>query len=182
MANKDEKTAAKLSRGTVILIVVLAVVLVASVSVAVWAIFFREDIVLTPDYAPPKKEENAEKIEGGDDTKLEAPEGGGAVQVVCEREITIDQSEKVAKFYFANPKKSTQQMVIQLVIQDTIVAQSGTLDPGYRVRSLNLLSGMEKKLAVGGYDAKVIVLCYDPVTGEKSMVQQAVEVVVTVQE
>lgn len=185
MAKKEMKAAEAavgMSRGTKILIAAMVVVMVAAIAVAVWAIFFREDIILTPDYAPPKKEENAEKIEGDDDTKLDAPEGGGAVQIVCEREITLDKSEKAAKFYFANPQKSTQQMVIQIVIQDTIIAQSGTLDPGYRIRFLNLLPDMEKMLAVGGYDAQVIILCYDPVTGEKSMVQQAIEVVVTVQE
>ncbi len=185
MANKNNQTNGAthvMSRGTKILIAAMIVVFVAAVSVAVWAIFFREDVIITPDYAPPEKEENAEKIEGEDDTKLEAPDGGGAVEVSYNYDVSIDLSDKKVSLSFANPKKSTHLMVVQVVIHDTVVAQSGTLDPGYRVRTLDMLSGTDKMLRAGGYDGKIVVLFYDPDSSEKSIVNTEIPLTINVQE
>ena len=50
------------------------------------------------------------------------------------------------------------------------------------VTSLPLVDGAEKKLAVGGYNAEIIIYCYHPETGEKAMVDTKGSVVVTVVE
>ncbi|MFR6562092.1 MAG: hypothetical protein ACLUR5_08915 [Eubacterium ventriosum] len=82
----------------------------------------------------------------------------------------------------ANPTKSNQDMVLQLVIDDVVILQSGRLEPGNRVSALNLLDGAEKKLATGGYDGKIVVLYYDRTSGEKAMVNTEIPVTVTVTE
>ena len=95
-------------------------------------------------------------------------------------EVTIDLSDKAAGLYFANPGKSNQDMVLQVVIQDTVILQSGTLKPGHQVKLLNLLEGAEKMLQPGGYEGKFVVLYYDPISGEKSMVNTEIPITINV--
>ena len=164
-------------------ITVMIVLIVASLAIGVWALFLRPDPPpLTPDYAPTEKEEHSEKIEGDDDTKLEAPTGGGAVNVTCSPEATIDLSDRTVSLYFANPGRSTQDMVIQIVIQDEILVQSGRIEPGNQVRRLDMTKDAANRLTIGGYDAKLVAHFYDPDTGEKSIVNAEVPITVTVTE
>ena len=170
---------------TTIIIAILAVITVAALCVTMWALFLREPddnnkVILNPDYAPQNKEENAETIPDDTGDKMENPEGGGAVSLTYSNEVTIDLSDKAAAIYFANPGKSNQDMVIQIAIQDTIILQSGTLSPGNQVKILNLLEGAEDMLQPGGYEGKFVVLYYDPISGEKSMVNTEIPVTINV--
>lgn len=172
---------------TTIIIAILALITVAALCVTMWALFFRDtgggggnNTILTPDYAPQDKEQNAGTIHGDTDDKMENPEGGGAVSLTYSNEVTIDLSDKAAALYFANPGKSNQDMVIQIAIQDTIILQSGTLSPGNQVKLLNLLEGAEDMLQPGGYEGKFIVLYYDQTSGEKSMVNTEIPITINV--
>ena len=164
------------------LIPLLLCITFVAVGITVWALFFRDSSspTLTPDYAPHEMEHNAEIIPDDTGDKMENPEGGGAVSLTYSNEVTIDISDKAAALYFANPGKSNQDMVIQIVIQDTIILQSGTLSPGNQVKILNLLEGAEDMLQPGGYEGKFIVLYYDLTSGEKSMVNTEIPVTINV--
>ncbi len=165
------------------LVVALSAIIVVSVTLTVWAIFFREPDtppVLTPDYAPVEKEENAENIENDDDTKMEAEQGGGAVGIMYSDQVTIDLSDKKATLYFANPGKSLQDMVLQIVIKDEIIVQSGTIVPGKQIRTIDILDGKEKLLSEGIYDAKFVAYYYDAETGERAMLNTEIIITVTV--
>ncbi|MBQ8404507.1 MAG: hypothetical protein IJX55_08820 [Clostridia bacterium] len=164
------------------LVIALIAVIIICLLLTVWALFFRipANTPLTPDYAPVEKEENAENIEGDDDTKLTASPGGGAVGIIYSDKITIDLSDKKASLYFANPGKSLQDMVLQVVIQDEILVQTGTINPGKQVRTLNLLVGKESLLTEGVYEGKLMAHYYNTETGEKAMVSTAISVTITV--
>lgn len=164
-----------------LLILLLLLITIAAVCVSVWAIWFRDSApVLAPDYAPRQVEENAEPIGDSGDEKLSQPEGGGAVSLTYAREVGISLAKKRATLMFANPTKSNQDMVLQLVIEDVVVLQSGRLEPGNRVTALNLSDGAEKRLTAGGYNGKFVVLYYDRTSGEKAMVNTEIPVTVTV--
>ena len=168
---------------TTIVAAVLALITVVAVCITVWALFFRDSggqQVLTPDYAPQKQEQNAETIPDDTGDKMAPPEGGGAVSLTYSNEVKIDISDKAAAVYFANPGKSNQDMVLQIVIQDTVILQSGTLSPGHQVKLLNLLEGAEEMLQPGGYEGKFIVLYYDQTSGEKSMVNTEIPITINV--
>ena len=171
------------SRKMKVLIVLLGVITMAAVSVTIWALFFREDSpVLAPDYAPVENEEYAESIPGDSGDKMVSPKGGGSVSLTYSNRVSIDLSDKQATLMFVNPGKSNQDMVIQIVIQDTVVVQSGTLEAGNQVKTLDLLEGMEKKLAPGGYEGKFVVFYYSQENGEKAIVNTDIPVEITVQE
>lgn len=166
------------------LIAALAVITAVAVGVSIWALFFRDTRPpLAPDYAPQETEQNATPIEG--DTsgeKLETPQGGGAVSLTYSKKVDIDISDQKAALLFANPSRSTQDMVLQLVIQDTAVIRSGRLMPGSQVTTLDLIKGAEKQLSPGGYEGKFVVLYYNRETGEKAMVNTEIPVTIAVTE
>ena len=165
-----------------ILIVVLLLIALIAVGVTVWALCFRDSgTVLSPDYAPQQEEQYAEDI-GRDESKLEVPEGGGAVGLSYSTEVKNDHSEEKATLLFQNPARSNGDMVVQIVIQDEIVAQSGKLVPGKQITALQLLDGAAKKLQPGVYDAKFVVLMYDEQSGEKAMINSEGAISVTVVE
>lgn len=165
-----------------ILIVVLVLFLLITIGVTVWAVFFRHTTpVLAPDYAPQQTEEYAEPFD--DDSngeKLQQQQGGGAVSLTYSKETTIDLSEKTVKLMFANPNKSNQDMMIQIVVQDTVIVQSGLLSPGYQVTKLDLLDNA--KLSSGQYDGKFVILYYQKDTGEKAIINTEIPITITVEE
>ena len=165
------------------LIPALCAVVVVCMAVTVWAVFFRkEETVLAPDYAPQELEKNAEALPDDGSEKMESPKGGGSVSLTYATEVKIDLSDKKASLLFANPGKSNQDMVVQVVVQDTVLVQSGTLQPGNRVTALDLLPGAEKMLAPGGYEGKFVILYYAEDSGEKSIINSEIPVSITVAE
>ncbi|MDO4339024.1 MAG: hypothetical protein Q4C91_13235 [Eubacteriales bacterium] len=159
------------------LVILLAALVIAVIAAAVllWARFFRyTPPVLAPDQAP-AAEENAEDMEGEQDTdKMEAEEGGGAVTISYEKEVLISLSDQTASLVFQNPTRSVNDMVLQLAIvsedgTETVIAQSGTLHPGKELNELVLIEDAAV-LSEGVYNGEFIILYYDPDTGEKAMV------------
>jgi len=171
-----------MNRKSVVIISILAAITVAAVSVAAWAIWFRDpDVVLTPDYAPQEKEENQVPIEGDGGEKLEQPTGGGAVSLTYSDLVTIDLSDQKTTLLFGNPSKSNQDVIVQIVIQDEILVQSGRITPGNQVTALKLLKDADRKISPGTYHGNFTVLYYDPVSGEKAILNTEIPITVTVQ-
>lgn len=164
----------------VVLLLLLVLATIVAAVVAIWNLWLRgSDATLPPDYAPRDPEKNAIPIGDDGDKKLDQPDGG-AVSLTYAKEVSISLSEKSARLLFANPTKSNQDMVLRLVINDTVIFQSGRLTPGNKVHELDLLKGMEKRLSAGGYDGKFVVLYYDRASGELAMVNTEIPVTVTV--
>lgn len=166
---------------TLLLAVILFIIAIGALSVTVWALFLRDNgPVLAPDYAPQEEELHAEVIEGDTAEKMDNPEGGGSVSLTYSRDVSIHLEEETATLLFANPGKSNQDIVLQIVIQDTVIVQSGTLKPGNRVTQLELLETAARKLSEGTYEGNFNVLYYDPETGEKAIVNTEIPISITV--
>lgn len=168
---------------TTFIMALLILITVVAASVTVWALFFRgANVALAPDYAPQEEEKNAVAIENDTKDKMEADEGGGAVSLSYSSNVSIILSNKTAALLFANPGKSTQDMVVQVVVQDMVLVQSGRLTPGNQVITLDLLDGVEDMFSVGGYEGKFVVSYYDRETGEKAIVNTEIPITVSVVE
>ncbi|MBQ4137670.1 MAG: hypothetical protein IJD67_06120 [Clostridia bacterium] len=109
-----------------------------------------------------------------------APDGGGAVGMVYKEEITVDLSDKKATLHFVNPSRSTHNVTVQLVVNDTVIAESGLLTPGKRLSELTLKDGASISEGVYADNAKLIVKFYDPTTNACSIVNSELKVTVTV--
>ncbi len=163
------------------IILLLLLLLLIAIGVTLWALFFREETTLTPDYAPRREDKYAPSLDDQGDEKLEQVQGGGAVSLTYSTKVTVTLDDGMASVYFANPSKSNQDMVLQLVVQDVILAQSGRLSPGKQLDTLELLEGAASRLQPGGYNGQFVVLFYQPDTGEKTIVNTEIPVDVTVQ-
>ena len=169
-----------------IFLVIVLLITVVAIGVAVWALFLREapdtgDVNLAPDYAPLETEKNAEDMPGGGD-KLDAPEGGGAVSLSYSKNVMIDISDEKVVLNFGNPYESTDDMLVQIVVQGTVLAQSGRLTPGHKVSQLDLLEGKANLLQAGGYEGKIVTFFYNQETGEKAMLNAEIPVTIQVQD
>lgn len=178
-AKRLEEKSERRSRWVIVLLLLL---LLIAIGVTLWALFFREETVLTPDYAPQQEDRNAQKLDEPQEDKLTQSEGGGAVSLTYTTTVTIDLSDQQAGVYFANPSKSNQDIVLQLEVQGVTIAQSGKLSPGNGLQTLDLLSGAADKLQPGAYSGKYVVLFYQPDTHEKTILNTEIPVTVTVTE
>lgn len=172
-----------MDKKTLIIAIVLSVILLIAILISVWAIFFRRGKdVLPPDYPPQNTDQNQTPIPDDQGGEIQTPAGGGAVNITYSEQVKIDLSDKKASLYYANPSRSNQNVAIAVVIGEEIILKSELITPGNMVTSLPLAEGAEKKLAVGGYNAELVVYCYHPETGEKAMVDTKGAVVLTVTE
>ena len=177
------ETNRKKSRKSLIIILLLLLLIVTLAAVSVWAIFFQgpsDSDILPPDYAPMNTDSNATDIEGDTSDKLDAPEGGGAVGLTYADVVNVDLSDKTITLMFQNPGRSLNNMVLQIVVQDTLLAQSELLVPGKRLPQLPLKEEALARLSEGGYKGKFVISFYNPETGEKAMVDSEVEITVNV--
>lgn len=159
---------------------ILLLILLIAVGVTIWALFFR-DGTIDPDYAALDDEKYAVDIGDGGE-KLEQESGGGAVSLTYSTDVDVDLSEEVASLMFANPYKSNQDMVLQIVVKDTVIAQSGKIAPGKKIEKLDLTSGADEKLQIGGYDGEFKLLYYQPDTHERTVVNTEIPIKVNVKE
>ena len=180
MAAVNQKQDNNGNKKWILLLLLLLLLLLAAVSVTIWALFFRSAPTLSPDYAPRQNEQYAEDIGDNDDSKLTQSEGGGAVSITYTTNVDIDLSKGIAELYFANPTKSNQDMVLQIVKKDVVIAQSGTISPGKQISRLDLLKEAPSMLSAGGYDGSFKVLYYQPDTHEKTIVNTEIPVHITV--
>ncbi len=170
----------KKKRWMLALLILLLLLLITSCSVTIWSIFFRDTPTsLAPDYAPQEIEPNAQPTpDAGENTeKLEQEQGGGSVSLQYTKEVTVDLSDNMVYLSFANPPESNQDMVLQVVIQGKVIAESKLLPPG---NSLSQLPLKDANLSPGGYNGNFTAAYYYE-NGERAIVQTNIPLVVKVQ-
>lgn len=145
-------TTAKLIR-----IVIITAIVVAAGVLVLWKIIDNKPLL--PDRAPVDIEENAVMNDDAEQ-KIDTPPGGGGASLSYAKEVTIDLAAGLATLYFENPGKSPHDAAIFIVVQDTVILQSGLLPPSSLLTSLPI---PEKGIAMerGSYDAKILVQFYD---------------------
>lgn len=151
----------------------------AALLVAVWALFFTEPEVLEPDFNLLEIEENAEEMEDDGDAS-ESIGGGGAVVLNFRYDVFVNMTSRKANLYFGLPSSSNKDAVLQLVVGDVLLAQSGRLPPGYQISTLDVKEEAVGRLQPGAYNGGLRVLYYDDETGERAILDTEIKVTVTV--
>lgn len=191
MSKNNQKNS--IDKKTRIIIIILIIVALLALCVTLWAVFLRDgkeiapaesssETALAPDYAPKDVESNAEPMGDEGDEKMSQPEGGGAVSLTYSKDVSINLSDKTCSLLFGNPTRSNQDMVVQIIIQDEVIVESGRLEPGNQVTKLDLTDEAAAKLSAGGYEGKISVLYYQQDTGEKAIVNTEIPVTIEVTE
>ena len=136
---------------------------------------------LVPDYPLPPEDSGAETMGEEDTGKLESPEGGGSVGVVYMKDVEIDLESGKIKLLFGNPSRSNNDMIVNVLVQGHVVARSGRLLPGNRVTTIELSEEGRAMLTQEGiYEGSFVIDNYDPITGEKELVNIQIPVEITV--
>lgn len=167
-------------------LLIVLLLLITAAAVTVTAVVLLRDpgdsqtSTLAPDYAPIEKEEYAESIPEDTGDKMQSEEGGGSVSLTYAAEVTVTLSEEKASLMFANPGRSNQDMLLQIMVQDTVIATSGLLQPGNRITTLALDEGAAALLEAGGYNGMFVVSYYNPETGEKAVLNTEIPIRITV--
>lgn len=156
-------------------------VTLAAVSVTAWALFAPKTQVLMPDYAPQEEDKNAVAIKNEtSQSKDERPQGGHSVTLSYSPNVTISLSEKKISLLYQNPSSSNSDVILQLVVQDQLLAESGKLVPGKMLRTMDLTEDAAKMLQAGTYKGMFVVQPYDTESAEKAMLDSNCLVTITV--
>jgi hypothetical protein len=141
---------------------------------------WEKEEIFVPDIAPEETEPNVETIPGDTVPDATAPAGGGSVSLSYSNRVMVDLSDKMVALYFANPARSNQDVILQIVVGEEIIVQSGLIPAGCQVNSLALLPDVASKLHNGGYNGKFVLYYYDRQTGEKATVSTEIPIYIGV--
>lgn len=177
MSRRNEAGGQTENKRTKIIIAVLCAITLLAVGVSIFALLHKDK---PSDYAPQQIEQNAEPIKDEDSTeKLEQQSGGGAVSLTYSNQVTLSLSKKTVSLMFQNPTRSNQDMKVEIVIDGKTIAESGRLEPGFKVDTLSEVD--TDKLSAGTYEGKFVVSFYDAESGEKAVVNTEIPITITVE-
>lgn len=159
---------------TQLLLLLLALI---AIIITIWVI--QNPKIIDPDYNILEVDENIEEMPDEGDP-VESTGGGGSVVLNFSYDVAVDLSEKKATMYFGLPSQSNKDAVLQLIVDDTLLAQSGRLPPGHQVQTMSVQDGAARRLKAGGYNGVLRVLYYDDETGERAILDTEIEVTITV--
>lgn len=132
--------------------------------------------VVVPESAPVETEPNVETIPGDTQPSTTNPSNGGSVSLSYSNQVTIDLSRKTATLYFANPIRSNQDIILQIVVAGEVIAQSGLIPAGCQVTRLSLTPDVTSKIGTGAYSGKFVIYYYDQQTGNKAAVNTEIPI------
>lgn len=161
------------------LIIILSSAVILCVGIIIYLIFFKD--ILNSDYNKISKDKNIVLVDDSKD-KLDKEQGGGAVSLSYKKEVNIDLKTKKINMYFKNPARSTQSLLINIVVtkdgEDVIIGNTGGIPSGYAISSIYLNENVDIKS--GTYEGKFVVNYYDEETEEKAVVDTTIPISITV--
>jgi hypothetical protein len=151
-----------------------AVTLGALIILLLGALQPKDPVVIDPNHPVPPEDSNVESLEDDDSQKAEVEEGGGSLSMIYMLEAKMSLSTGLIDIYFKNPNASTHNVSLILYVvagdQQIPIAQSGLIKAGNGLSVLEFIEG-SAKLKEGVYEAKYLLSCFDPITGERALIQ-----------
>ncbi len=159
-------------------LILATIIALLAICVAVWALFFRAPEAPADPEISPVADEHLTPTDDGDDEKMPQAEGGGAVNITYSNEVTISLADATAAVQITNPTRSNQSMLIQLMIQDVKVGQSGTIPPGNQLAVIPLNENIT--IEPGSYDGKFQLLFFDVKTNQQANLTTSIPVTIRI--
>lgn len=157
----------------------ILVLLIAALLIYHFTNYEQNNTMLIPDVAPDNMDENIEKIPNDTSTKDDST-NGASVRLTYSDEVTIDLRKETASLYFGNPGRSNQDMILQIVIQEEVIAQSDLIPAGYQLKTMDLRTDAASILQAGSYHGKFMIYYYDQETDELATINTEIPITVTV--
>ena len=159
-------------------LILATIIALLAICVAVWALFFRAPEAPADPEISPVADEHLTPTDDGDDEKMPQAEGGGAVNITYSNEVTISLADATAAVQITNPTRSNQSMLIQLMIQDVKIGQSGTIPPGNQLAVIPLNENIT--IEPGSYDGKFQLLFFDVKTNQQANLTTSIPVTIRI--
>ena len=159
-------------------LILATIIALLAICVAVWALFFRAPEAPADPEISPVADEHLTPTDDGDDEKIPQAEGGGAVNITYSNEVTISLADATAAVQITNPTRSNQSMLIQLMIQDVKVGQSGTIPPGNQLAVIPLNENIT--IEPGSYYGKFQLLFFDVKTNQQANLTTSIPVTIRI--
>ena len=159
-------------------LILATIIALLAICGAVWALFFRAPEAPADPEISPVADEHLTPTDDGDDEKMPQAEGGGAVNITYSNEVTISLADATAAVQITNPTRSNQSMLIQLMIQDVKVGQSGTIPPGNQLAVIPLNENIT--IEPGSYDGKFQLLFFDVKTNQQANLTTSIPVTIRI--
>jgi len=161
-----------------LLLFLLLIIFIALGVTIFFTIFYQPKAELLPDFMPIEEDELVEVIPEDEPVMQQTidteEEGTNSSFIVCSSEAVVHLDDQTVDFYYQNPASSEAAVMLQLWIDDTLIAKSGGISPGHQLSMMNLEDGVI--LYDGGYDGIVKVGLYDTETNEKVLLETTLEV------
>ena len=159
--------------------IILLLIILVCVGIIVYLVFFKDPKYL--EYAPGKEDKNIVLIPNSGN-KMDKSEGGGAVSLSYSNKVNIDLKSGQVSVNFKNPSRSTQSMVLQVIIKqnesDIVIAESNRIPPSYAIYELDLKENIS--LSKGEYEGMFNIIYYDEETDEKAIVNTNIPIKINV--
>ena len=155
------------------IIIFLILLIVICIGIIIFILMNKQK----PDYAPIEIDPNVVETDksGG---KLETSQGGGAVSLSYNSKVEINLNDKKVTLKFKNPYKSTQNMKLQVIIEDNTIAESELIPPGYSIYNLDLKDNIILKK--GNYEGKFKIQYYSEENQENAIIDTDIPVEISV--
>lgn len=106
--------------------------------------------------------------------QMDVPIHGGGASVTCSSAVNVQLKKSKIDFYYKNPSRSLSSALVQILVNDQVLAQSGAIPPGYESYVLDLNTDVKWK--VGQYKGTLIISFYDLNTNKKVDVDSQIEI------
>lgn len=175
---KDEYVALLNNRFAFLLILLILLAAIIIAVVILCQVVLNPSVpVINPDHPLPDEDPYVEVIPEDETEKVQSESGGGSVSMIYTLVADLDLSSGKANIYFMNPNASNHDVVVKLCVLDddkeVVIAESGRVQAGYGLYKLDMTEG-SAVLSSGVYDAVYKVQYYDPLTGEKALVESTI--------
>lgn len=145
----------------------------------------KDPTIIDPDHPLPTEDPNAQTVPDEEhENKAESEDGGGSVSMIYTLSVDLSLTTGEADIYFRNPGVSNHDIALVLYVvsgeEEYPVAQSGLVKAGSELKTMTVIEDAVQ-LSPGTYSGKYKVLYYDPLTGERAMVEPEItDLVITV--
>lgn len=178
MRGKYEKATRKRTCWWILAVILL--LLLAALLIRHFVTREPENTVLLPDFAPDETEAYLEEIPNDTSTKADST-NGASVRLTYSDEVTIDLRSETASLYFGNPRRSNQNVILRIIIQDEVIAQSALIPSGYQLKTMALLPDAASVLQTGSYRGKFAIYYYDQESDALAALNTEIPITVTVE-
>jgi len=157
----------------------LAAVLVLLITGFAWTVLMNQPEEMTV-FAPVPHDVRVRPIP---DAMIDPREGSNFVSVQLNQIVNVSLTTGECQLNFRNPGQSNHSVVVQLHLDDTIIAESGAVPPGYILDSLRLTTMPDSAtLLPGEFGATAFLVFYDINTHNRAMVESQFPVVLVVED